>query len=103
MDVAQLRNHITNLEETLAAKIQQQKEYLERQLAGLQIYANTKAGATVRAVMRVPNSRKRAKARPKYQSKKHRRLKWSGRGVRLVRMREEVKGTKLTKDDFLIK
>lgn len=103
MDVAQLRSHITNLEETLAARIQQQREYLEGQLAGLQIYANNKAGAAVRTIMRVPNSRKRAKAKPKYQSKKHKRMKWSGRGMLPVWMREEMKGTKLTKGDFLIK
>jgi DNA-binding protein H-NS len=103
MDVARLREHISDLEETLAAKIQQQKEYLEGQLAGLQVYANNKAGAAVRAVMRVPNTRLRAKAKPKYQSKKHKRLKWSGRGMLPVWMREEMKGTKLTKEDFLIK
>ena len=28
---------------------------------------------------------------------------WSGRGVTPVWMREEMKGTKLKKDDFLIK
>jgi DNA-binding protein H-NS len=103
MGIAQLRSYIVDLEETLSAKIQQQKEYLEGQLAGLQIYANNKAGAAVRVIMRVPNSRKRAKAKPKYQSKKHRRLKWSGRGMLPVWMRNEMKGTKLTKEDFLIK
>jgi len=73
------------------------------QLAGLRIYADNKAGAAVRAVTRVPNTRKRAKAKPKYQSKKHKRLKWSGRGMLPVWMREEMKGTKLTKEDFAIK
>jgi DNA-binding protein H-NS len=103
MDVGQLRDYIANLESTLAAKVQQQREFLEGQLAGLQIYASNKAGAAVRAVMRVPNTRKRAKAKPKYQSKKHKRLKWSGRGMLPTWMREEMKGTKLMKDDFLIK
>ena len=99
-DVRQLRDYIAGLESTLAAKIQQQREILEAQLAGLRIYADNKAGAAVRAVMRVPNTRKRAKAKPKYQDK---RLKWSGRGMLPVWMREEIKGTKLTKQDFLIK
>jgi DNA-binding protein H-NS len=103
MDVRQLRDHIADLQDTLAAKIQQQREYLESQLAGLQVYAGNKAGAAVRAVMRVPRTRKRAPAKPKYQSKKNRRLKWSGRGLMPVWMREEMKGTKLTKDSFLIK
>jgi len=103
MDVGQLRRYIAELEETLAAKVQQQREYLEGQLAGLRIYADNKAGAAVRAVMRVSNTRKRAKAPAKYRSKKHKRLKWSGRGMLPTWMREEMKGTKLTKEDFLIK
>jgi DNA-binding protein H-NS len=103
MDVGQLRDYIAGLQDTLAAKVQQQREYLESQLAGLQIYADNKAGAAIRAVMRVPNTRKRAPAKPKYRSKKHKRLKWSGRGLMPVWMREEMKGTKLTKEDFLIK
>jgi len=61
------------------------------------------AGAAVRALTRVPNTRKRAPAKPKYQSKKHKRLKWSGRGLMPIWMRDEMKGTKLTKEDFLIK
>ena len=89
--------------DTLAAKVQQQREYFESQLAGLRVYADNKAGAAVRAVMRVPNTRTRAPAKPKYRSKKHKRLKWSGRGLMPVWMREEMKGTKLTKEDFLIK
>ena len=80
MDVAQLRNYISGLESTLAAKVQQQREYFEGQLSGLRVYADNKAGAAVRAVMRVPNTRTRAPAKPKYRSKKHKRLKWSGRG-----------------------
>jgi DNA-binding protein H-NS len=103
MDVAQLRDYISNLQETLAARIQQQREFFESQLAGLQVYANNKAGAAVRTITRVPNMRKRAPAPPKYRSKKHKRLKWSGRGLMPIWMREEMKGTNLTKDDFLIK
>jgi DNA-binding protein H-NS len=103
MDVAQLRSYISGLQKTLAARVQQQREYFESQLAGLRIYADNKAGAAVRALTRVPNTRKRAPAKPKYQSKKHKRLKWSGRGLMPIWMRDEMKGTKLTKDDFLIK
>ena len=47
----------------------------------------------------VPKS-KRAKAKPKYQSKQNQNLKWSGRGMLPVSMRDEMKGTKLTKEDF---
>ena len=56
MEVGQLRDYIGDLEEQLAAKIQQQREYLEGQLAGLQIYASNKAAAAVRAVTRVPKT-----------------------------------------------
>jgi DNA-binding protein H-NS len=103
MDVAQLRSYISGLQDTLAAKVQQQREYFESQLAGLRVYADNKAGAAVRTIMRVPKTRKRAPAKPKYQSKKQKSLKWSGRGLMPVWMRDEMKGTKLTKDDFLIK
>jgi DNA-binding protein H-NS len=98
----QLREYIAGLQNTLAAKIQQQREFLESQLAGLQVYASNKTGAAVRAVMRVPRTRKRAPAKPRYQSKKNKQLKWSGRGLMPVWMREEMKGSNLTKDDFLI-
>jgi len=40
---------------------------------------------------------------PRYQSKKNKNLKWTGRGMLPTWMREEMKGTKLTKDSFLIK
>ena len=46
--------------------------------------------------------RTRAKAKPKYQSKKKPSLKWSGRGMMPVWMRDEMKGTNLKKDSFLI-
>jgi DNA-binding protein H-NS len=81
MDVGQLQSYIRQLEETLAAKVQQQREFLEGQLAGLSVYANNKAGAAVRAVMRLPGPKKRKKAEPKYRSKKDRKVVWSGRGM----------------------
>jgi DNA-binding protein H-NS len=103
MDVGQLKAYIDGLEQTLAAKVQQQREILEGQLAGLQGYVSQKAAGIVRTVLQVPRSSKRAKPKPKYQSKKDRSLKWSGRGMLPIWMRDEMKGTKLTKDDFLIK
>ena len=103
MEVGQLRAYIDNLEATLAAKIKQQREILEGQIAGLQIYTSNKAAAAVRTVMRVPRTGKRRKPEPKYRSKKDARLKWTGRGMLPTWMREEMKGTKLTKEDFSIK
>ena len=103
MDVGQLKAYIDGLEQTLAAKVQQQREILEGQLAGLQGYVSQKAAGVVRTVLQVPRTGKRAKPKPKYQSKKDKSLKWSGRGMLPTWMREEMKGTKLTKEDFAIK
>ena len=104
MEVGQLRAYINNLEYLLTKKVTQQRQILEGQLAGLQIYASNKAAAAaVRTVMRVPRTGKRRKPVPKYQSKKDKNLKWTGRGLLPVWMREEMKGTKLTKKRFLIK
>jgi DNA-binding protein H-NS len=104
MDVAQLRAHINDLQGALAKKVNEQRSYFEAQLAQLGGYVSKKAAATVKAV-KPSNSRsgKRAKPKPKYQSKKDKSLKWTGRGMLPTWMREEMKGTKLKKDDFLIK
>ena len=39
---------------------------------------------------------------PRYRSKKDPTVAWSGRGMLPKWMRQEMKGTKLTKEDFLI-
>ena len=103
MEVGQLRAYIDSLENIFAAKVQQQREILQGQIDGLRIYASNKAAGAVRAVMRVPRTGKRRKPEPKYQSKKNPKLKWTGRGMLPTWMREEMKGTKLTKESFLIK
>ena len=103
MEVGQLRAFIGDLENLLAKRVQQQKEILEGHLAELQGYVSSKAATAVRTVLRVPRTGRRKKPAPKYQSKKDKKLKWSGRGMLPVWMREEMKGTKLTKDDFAIK
>src|SRR3954452_16703143 len=71
MDVAQLSNHIASLRMALAAKIDEQRAYFERQLAGLSGYTNggCTAAASGARVGR-PRVGKRAKAKAKYQSKK---------------------------------
>jgi DNA-binding protein H-NS len=103
MDIAQLRAHIDDLQNTLAKKINQQRAYFEDQLSQLGGYVSKKASAAVKAVALNGRAGKRAKAKPKYQSKKDKSVKWSGRGMTPVWMREEMKGTKSKKDDFLIK
>jgi len=104
MDIGQLHAHIDSLQSVLAKKISEQRAYFEGQLSQLGGYVSKKASAAVKTV--TPGNGKagkRAKAKPKYQSKKDKSVRWSGRGMTPVWMREEMKGTKLKKDDFLIK
>ena len=49
------------------------------------------------------SSRKGRKVAAKYRSKKDPTLTWAGRGATPLWMREEMKGTKLKKENFLIK
>jgi DNA-binding protein H-NS len=101
MDVGQLRAHIDNLQNVLAKKVSEQRVYFEDQLAQLGGFVSKKTYAA--ATPGKGRTGKRAKAKPKYQSKKDNSVKWSGRGMTPVWMREEMKGTKLKKEDFLIK
>ena len=103
MDVPQLRAHIDSLRNALARKVSEQRAYFEAQLAQLGGYVSRKEPAAAKAATAGGRTGKRAKAKPKYQSKKNASVKWSGRGMTPVWMREEMKGTKLKKDDFLIK
>ena len=103
MDIAQLRAHIDDLQNALAKKVNEQRSFFERQLADLGGYVSKKATAAYKAVAPTGRTGNRAKPQPKYQSKKDRSLKWTGRGMTPIWMREEMKGTKLSKDNFLIK
>ena len=104
LEVSQLRDLIGDLERLLAQKINQQKSILEARLSELHGYVSRKAGGAVGSASKADGRKgPRAKAQPKYQSKKDKSLKWSGRGMLPIWMREEMKGTKLTKDDFLIR
>jgi DNA-binding protein H-NS len=102
MDVAQLRAHIDAMQGVLAKKVNEQRSFFERQLAELGGYVSKKATAAYKVAAPNGKAGKRAKAKPKYQSKKDKSVKWSGRGMTPVWMREEMKGTKLKKEDFLI-
>src|SRR5262245_22743170 len=46
---------------------------------------------------------KGTKVAPKYRSKKNPKLTWSGRGAMVSWMKDEMKGTKLKKEDFKIR
>jgi DNA-binding protein H-NS len=103
MDVSQLRSHIESLQAILAKKVSAQRAYFEAQLSELGGYVAKRTSAAVKAVSGNGRKGKRAKALPKYQSKKDPKIKWSGRGMTPVWMREEMKGTKLKKENFAIK
>lgn len=70
MDINQLRAHISELQGTLAKKISEQRAYFEDQLSQLGDYVS-KGPNGAKAVAKKRSSGKRAKAKPKYQSKKN--------------------------------
>ncbi len=47
--------------------------------------------------------RRGGKVAPKYRSRKNPKMTWAGRGATPIWMREEMKGTKLKKENFLIR
>jgi DNA-binding protein H-NS len=101
MDVGQLRQYIERLQSTLSQRVSEQRAYLEEKLSELTGFgAPKKRGRPAGSTSKKTGSRK--KAAPKYRSKKDPKTVWSGRGVTPVWMRDEMKGTKLKKDDFLI-
>ena len=102
MDVSALLDLRGKIDAILSGK----RKELEEQLAAFGSNGGSRVAASPRtAPLKVANGKsgKRAKAAPKYQSKKDKSVKWSGRGMTPIWMREEMKGTKLKKDDFLIK
>jgi len=100
MDVGQLRQYIDRLQGVLNQKVSDQRAYFEEKLSELSGYASAKASRVMRAIGAKKQTRR--KASPKYRSRKNPKIVWSGRGVTPVWMRDEMKGTKLKKDDFLI-
>jgi len=102
MDVGQLRQYIDRMENLLKQKVSEQRSYFEEKLSELSGYASAKASRVMRAISGPKKKGTRKKATPKYRSRKNPKILWSGRGVTPVWMREEMKGTKLKKDDFLI-
>src|SRR4051794_37751709 len=81
MEIGQLRSYIEGLQNTLAKKVSEQRAYLEDQLCQLGGYVSKKTSAAVKAITPDGRKGKRAKAKPKYQSKKDKSVKWSGRGM----------------------
>jgi DNA-binding protein H-NS len=102
MDIGQLRQYIDRMENLLKQKVGEQRSYFEEKLSELSGFASAKASRVMRAMGGPKKKGTRRKATPKYRSRKNPKTVWSGRGVTPVWMREEMKGTKLKKDDFLI-
>ena len=101
MDIGQLRQYIEKLQGMLTERVSEQRAYLEEKLSELGDFASAKVARVTRAFGPKKKGSRR-KALPKYRSRKDPKTVWSGRGVTPVWMREEMKGTKLKKDDFLI-
>jgi DNA-binding protein H-NS len=106
MDVSALLELRGKIDALLAAK----RKELETALAAFGGVGVVDNGKTARSGSVVGNGKptngkegKRVKAKPKYRSKKDPKIKWSGRGMTPIWMREEMKGTKLKKENFLIK
>src|SRR5437762_2806736 len=100
MDIGQLRQYIERMDGLLKKKVSEQRTYFEGKLSELSGFASAKASKVMRAIGGRKGTRR--KATPKYRSRKSPKTLWSGCGVTPVWMREEMKGTKLKKDDFLI-
>jgi DNA-binding protein H-NS len=106
MDIGALRQYIEKLQSVLSQKVSEPRAYFEEKLSEL-----TGIGAAKKKRGRpagggraaAPTKSTRKKAAPKYRSRKDPKVVWSGRGVTPVWMRDEMKGTKFKKDDFLIK
>ena len=98
MDVSALMALRNRIDALLKAK----RKELEAQLAALGDGGELGNARVARRSTNGARKGRRAKAKPKYQSKKNRSLKWSGRGMTPIWMREEMKGTKLKKEDFAI-
>jgi DNA-binding protein H-NS len=105
MDIGALRQYIEKLQGVLSQKVSEQRAYFEEKLSELTGLGTAKKRGRPAGSGRAAAPRKttRKKAAPKYRSRKDPKVVWSGRGVTPVWMRDEMKGTKLKKDDFLIK
>jgi DNA-binding protein H-NS len=96
---------LLNLRDQISTVLSSKAKQLKKELAALgSDYAEVGRIAVYgKKQGRKPHGLKGRKVAPKYQSKKNPKLKWSGRGATPIWMRNEMKGTKLKKDSFLIK
>ena len=99
MDVAQLSDHIAGFARRLLRKSNNNGKRLNANLL-VSVFIRKMARSSKVSAGQATGTRRKPK--PKYQSKKD-NLKWTGRGMTPVWMRDEMKGTNLKKDNFLIK
>jgi DNA-binding protein H-NS len=85
------------LRQSVNKKLSIQREELEKQIARLGPNSNNGSRVDGRA------ARRGTKVPAKFRSRKNPSMTWSGRGAIPRWMREEMKGTKLKKEAFLIK
>ncbi len=90
-------NELFKLRDEVAAALSSRASDLQRQLSKLT------GNVLAKKRGRPPGKRKGKKVAPQFRSKKDPKLLWSGRGAIPVWMRDEMKGTKLTKESFRIK
>jgi DNA-binding protein H-NS len=89
---------LLELRSRIDAQLGQHKLTLQKQLERLDV-----PGDTGRRKGNGARSTRGRKVAPKYRSKKDPKLTWAGRGATPTWMRDEMKGTKLKKENFLIK
>jgi DNA-binding protein H-NS len=96
---------LLNLRDQISTVLSRKAKQLKKELAALgSDYAEVGRIAVYgKKQRRKPHGLKGRKVAPKYQSKKNPKIKWSGRGATPIWMRNEMKGTKLKKESFLIK
>jgi DNA-binding protein H-NS len=90
-------DELFKLRDEVAAALSSKASDLQRQLSKLT------GNVLAKKRGRPPGKRKGKKVAPQFRSKKDPKLLWSGRGAIPVWMRDEMKGTKLTKESFRIK
>jgi DNA-binding protein H-NS len=76
---------------------------IERRAADLRKQLERLTGTTPKRGRPAGRKSKGRKVAPQFRSKKDPKLVWSGRGANPRWMKEEMKGTKLTKESFRIK
>ena len=90
-------DELFKLRDEVVAALSSRASELERQLSKLT------GNVLAKKRGRPPGKRKGKKVAPQFRSKKDPKLLWSGRGAIPDWMRDEMKGTKLTKESFRIK